>query len=232
MRSGQPLKRVKSLLGEFVVIVAGVLTALAVDHWKDVLDDRQLEAAYVDRLRADLQADTARLGNYQRGVIAQKAGVLTDMLSDDVLARLSERPDLMAALSVSTWKGLPESRSVTFDEIQSTGALNLLRDAELRGLLSGYYSGFDQIARVWAEPDGDYQVRLGRALPGDQVYEWAMSQREPDREKLIAGLRELFAEPGLVGAVNSELEYTAMMGASARRLHGNATDLLLLLEGS
>ena len=48
-------------LGEFIVIVLGVLVALAVDDWRDYRSDRVLEQHLIGRLAADLRADEADL---------------------------------------------------------------------------------------------------------------------------------------------------------------------------
>ena len=232
MSQQRPLRRLRSLVSEFVVIVAGVLAALAVDQWKDAMDARQLESAYIQRLRADLEADTASFAEFERTFIASKVGVLRDLLFTDGVRRLSERPDLLADLSYSSFKALPPNRPATFDELESTGRLSLLRDLELRGAISAYYSGFEHISRVLAEPDGDYQMRLWRVLPGDQVYDWRMAQQEPTHEDLIAGIEDLIAEPGLEGAVNSELEYTAGMAFYLSQYRQEAAALLVRLGGS
>ncbi len=222
----------RSLVGEFVVIVAGVLAALAVDQWKDALDARELESAYIQRLRADLEADTASFAHFERTFLAAKVGVLRDLLARDATLRLGRRPNLMADLSYSSFKALPPNRPATFEELESTGGLSLLRDLELRGAISAYYSGFEHISGILSEPDGDYQARLSRVLPGGQVYDWRILQQEPVREDVIAGIERLLEEPGLEGAVNSELEYTAGMAFYLSRYRQEAAELLLRLEGS
>ena len=226
----KPTRSLRSFLGEFVVIMAGVLAALAVDQWVDALDERRLEGAYLQRLHADLVWDTARFGEFERTFVAAKVGVLRDLLADDPLARLGDRTDLLADLNNSSFKSLPNNRPATFQELESTGRLSLLRDVDLRGELSAYYSGFEHISAVMAEPDGDYQVRLGRSLPGDQVYDWRLSDQPPSRGDLMAGLQSMLAEPGLRGAVNSELEYTAGMAFYLDSYKQQATDLLRRLE--
>jgi hypothetical protein len=226
------LLRTKSLFGEFVVIVAGVLAALAVDQWRDALEARQLESAYIERLRADLASDTASFAEFERTFVAAKVSVLEDLLADDAVVRLGRRPDLLSDLSYSSFKALPPHRPATFEELESTGRLSLLSDLGLRGALSSYYSGFEHISRVLAEPDGDYQVRLWRFLPGVQVYRWRMFGEQPSREDLIAGVERLLLEPDLEGAVNSELEYTAGMAFYLSEYRREAANLLSLLEES
>ena len=44
-------------IGEFVIIVMGVLAALAVDEWRGEYNDRKTEVDYVNRLRVDLERD-------------------------------------------------------------------------------------------------------------------------------------------------------------------------------
>ena len=46
--------------GEFVVIVLGILAALAVDSWSKDREDRQLEREYLSRIKDDLQWDLGR----------------------------------------------------------------------------------------------------------------------------------------------------------------------------
>ena len=50
----------RRLLLEFVVIVLGVLVALAADRWAQDRADRDLEAAYVQRLTNEIRGDSVR----------------------------------------------------------------------------------------------------------------------------------------------------------------------------
>jgi uncharacterized protein YjeT (DUF2065 family) len=59
MRSLVSKGRLPVLAAEFVLIVAGVLVALALDQWRARLHDRTLESEYVLRLRNDLANDTS-----------------------------------------------------------------------------------------------------------------------------------------------------------------------------
>ncbi len=43
--------------GEFVVIVLGILAALAVDSWSEQRDNRSLEQEYLSRIKEDLESD-------------------------------------------------------------------------------------------------------------------------------------------------------------------------------
>jgi hypothetical protein len=51
------------LIGEFVVIVLGVLVALAVDDWNQERSDRELEINLLDRMQSEVLADGADLAS-------------------------------------------------------------------------------------------------------------------------------------------------------------------------
>jgi hypothetical protein len=49
------LRTVKRVLGELLLIVAGVLSALALDSWWEDQQDRQEETGYLEQLLLDLR---------------------------------------------------------------------------------------------------------------------------------------------------------------------------------
>jgi hypothetical protein len=219
------------VIGGFVVIVAGVLVALAVDQWRAAREDRVIEARYLDRLRADLEWDTANFGSFDRAALQAKAEVLRDLLAADALDRLMARSSLIDDLNYSGFVALPPNRPATFEELQSTGNLSLLQDIELRGALAQYYSGFTHISGILAQPFGDYRRRLEAALPGASFYDWRLNGTVPPTPELQASIMRLLADPGIEGAVNSELAYTSAMTFYLRSYHTQAVDLLGRLSG-
>jgi hypothetical protein len=128
-----------AIAGEFVVIVVGVLVALAVDRWSQDLEDRRMEQEYLRRVEADLLADSAMLASRLQiattGVERARAmRAATDTLSD------LYTPSGAEVLEVVGGPGFPpEAASSTFDELMSTGNLILLRNATVRVALLEYY---------------------------------------------------------------------------------------------
>ena len=156
-------RRAGLLAGEFIIIVVGVLVALAVDQWSQARSDRLLETRYLQRLKADLEFDTTLFARFDSRALSAKAGILRDLLAPDALARLRARPNLVDDLNYSKVVALPTNRPATFEELQSTGRLSLIQDTDLRGALSYYYAGFNHISKILATPFGDYRKRLGGA---------------------------------------------------------------------
>jgi hypothetical protein len=67
-----------SLAAEFLVIVVGVLVALAVDDVRDWRNERQLEAHLLERLEEDLVADAADLA-IAEFVLERRAWILSEL---------------------------------------------------------------------------------------------------------------------------------------------------------
>ncbi|MFC1575893.1 hypothetical protein ACFL5A_04550 [Gemmatimonadota bacterium] len=205
-----PPSRIRSVVGEFVIIVAGVLVALGVDEWRDNLGDQRLEAEYIERLRLDLEVDTATFAWFEQ-VLEAKEAVLRDLVSENPIDRLQAHENLIGDLVYSEFKALPTAQTSTFRELQSTGNLKLLRNVDLRGKISEYHLGFDHISGILATPEGEYRRIFSESFRGDAFRSWRIDSIPPDPAVLESEIRTLLAHPGLEPAVNAELGYTAGM---------------------
>ena len=129
---------------EFVVIVVGVLAALAADEWRQARADRVAEATYVARLVADLQEDSVSL---RRAEAAWRNKVPTlerlIALSIDTGVGQDAAEDIAAA-SAWTWD-LVRPHSTTYEEMRSSGRLGLIQDASVRAAVGQYYWWYDDM---------------------------------------------------------------------------------------
>lgn len=132
---------VARLMAELVVIVVGVLLALAAENaWAD-LQDRRYEEAALESLMTDLDAAQLQLNEYVRrdSTIIRHADV--------ILAQTSLRADSVALHVSRIFNTIPDQvRLPTLDELIGTGRLSLFRDRNLRLALLD----FDAKARTLA----------------------------------------------------------------------------------
>lgn len=218
------------LSAEFVVIVIGVLAALAVDQWRNALDDRALELEYAGRLKADLAADTLRFSEFETP-LTLKIGLLVKLLeSGGVPPPVEDANAMMYRLRYSTYVAIPESQSETFREMESSGTLGLLSHIGLRGSLAGYYAGHRFMSDILSTSFGGYRELVTGALPGGLWYESQIDSTVIDPIDLEHGLRVLVTHPELESAVNSELAYATSMTFYLRQFRAQAEDLLAQLE--
>lgn len=161
-------KRLAQWLGELIVIVVGVLVALAVDDLVQYRADRELEAHLIERLAADLVADAGDLAIAQvqvarrrwlfealtlaldgGGVPAAPPDSLVRMERHASLAEAAGRPEGAFARKwddplerpLLTLRGIPEFdlSDDAYREMLAAGALRTLRDPVLRSAIMAYY---------------------------------------------------------------------------------------------
>lgn len=166
-------------LGEFLVVILGILGAFAIEDWGAKRADRALEVTYLEQLQRDLEADDAeldenRLAALGRAVFAGKlldeAGVQFEpMGSPDWGLPLDFADTLIVAacpnpVSCAINYRIYDGSRAAYDELVSTGNLRVIRNRSLVRTLAIYYAG------TASERDADESLgrpdvlALGRAL--------------------------------------------------------------------
>jgi len=214
---------------EFVVIVVGVLAALAVDQWRDDRNDRATEAEYLGRLKSDLNADLVQFARFEK-VFETKARVVTQLRNLGLSELMAlDHQQLMDNLVLSSFTGLTAAQSTTFDELQSTGRLALIQDVQLRDALSGYYTLHAQLTDILIQGHGGYMRLWQESMPGELIYQWRLSKTLTSLDDLRVGLDEITSSPDLQAASNAEITYAASLVLYHRMFQQDARELLALL---
>ena len=154
-------------VAEFSVVVLGVIVALGVDEWRRTLSDRAEESLYYERLAQDMAADVAtwelllqqlepKDDALARVEQWSQAGTVSDVRS---LRMVAEDLAMGAVYSGS----VPPPRRSTYEELLSTGKLDLIRDPEFRAALLEYHFSFDNLMPRLSSRTTGYE-RLAYAL--------------------------------------------------------------------
>jgi hypothetical protein len=124
---------------EFLIIVAGVMVALATDRWTGSLDDRIKERTHLEQLLADFR------GNQE---IARGSASYTTALGKSataVLEAIKGTPDrnrgvpFPVDVELSGWNHAPHYLSEAWQDLLSTGDVRLIRNPELRSEIARFY---------------------------------------------------------------------------------------------
>jgi len=234
------------LLGEFVVIVVGVLMALWVDELREARVNARQEVEYVKSLVIDLDADLAQFDQAEAWMRRSEAAAAT------VLALYAGSPptgnaaDLLAAVETAGWQYWPVITRNTIDDLRSTGNIRLIRDPSLRRAISSYYTSLENALipnanmrdRIWAQYDARvmYVLKPGERLGvlqrpdsfGHGITSEALAAAEPPTvENLTAALR---AFPELEQAAGEVLYQTINSRAGLEEMRGAALGLKARLE--
>jgi hypothetical protein len=231
----------RRLLGEFLVIVVGVLVALWVDQLREARANAKLEVQYLQSLVTDLDADLTSFDETEAWMRRSEAAAAT------VLALYAGSPptqnadDLVTAVETAGWQYVPSITRNTLDDLRSTGNLRLITDPDLRRAIADYYRTVEEVGipladmrnRIWDQYDARVEnvlepgVRLA-VLQRDQSFGLGITSDAiepapaPRVEELIAALK---AFPELRIAAGEVLYQTINSRAGLEQMREAARDL-------
>jgi hypothetical protein len=136
-------------IGEILLLVIGVFIALQINVWKDDQINKKEETFYLQKLRKNLTQDTLYLSQRIAGI---KSALLTNdslsqQLNDPHLEHFSS-PNLIHDL-YNTFRFSPQTS--TFDNLISTGKLDLITDQTFVDSLFIYYNDLNNYTKQWNE---------------------------------------------------------------------------------
>ena len=234
------------LLGEFVVIVVGVLIALWVDELRDTRNNAALEIEYLRSFVTDLESDLAQFDETEAWMRRSEAAAATVLKLYQGSPPTENIADLVIAVETAGWQAWPVITRNTIDDLRSTGNLRLIGDRDLRRAIAAYYTIIENVSipnanmreRIWAGYDARVQYVLAPGLRlsvlqrpesfGHGISSDALEAAElPSVEELMAALR---AYPELEGAAGEILYLTISMRAGMEDMCAAALDLKAKLE--
>jgi len=234
------------LLGEFVVIVVGVLMALWVDQLREARVNAELEVEYLESLVIDLDADLAQFDETDAWMRRQEDAAATVLALYEGSPPTENVADLVAAVETAGWQYFPSITRNTIDDLKSTGNLRLIRDPEMRRAIAAYYATVEGVSipladmrdRIWAQYDARVANVLGPGARlgvlqrpesfGHGITSDALEAAAPSSlEELIAALR---AFPELEIAAGEVLYQTINMRAGVEGMRRAALELKAKLE--
>lgn len=130
-------------ISELLIVVCGVLIALAAEGWRQGLQDRSAEREYVSRLRQDIVQDTAALADLMALSEERAASAASVVRVFDTGKAFGPPEKFVRAVSNANWFNYPTYSRTTIEDLQSTGNLRLLRDIGAKDTVSRYYALID-----------------------------------------------------------------------------------------
>ena len=143
---------------ELIVIVAGILIALAISDWASERRDRVLEEEYLGRLIVDMQSNleyAEYVTRYQQNVIKNARRVYPLIQHG---TELDEEP--AAIIAYAYWASAlqsPNWNDATHQELLSSGRYILLRNSELRKALLEFYVEFERDNQMFVLASTEYR---------------------------------------------------------------------------
>lgn len=173
LKEGLVHKRPGEFFVELVLIVAGILIALAIDGWVADARDRQTEQVYLGLLVRDVREIRGQIETqieFEDDQVDKGARAYAALSVPDPRANRDEIRTLMGVLSARRTLSL---NSTTYSQMVSSGHLQLIRNRELRDRIVRYFADLERNERI-AEKNNQllmdelyvpFLMRIGITIP-------------------------------------------------------------------
>lgn len=148
---------------ELLIVVLGVFIGLQAQEWATAHAEQQRADVLLQQVRGDLDSERLNLKTYMayQQVTADYARTAIKGLESP--GSVDPATWVASAYQASQILIVPSSRA-TFDEMKSTGAIDLVRNARLRALLISYYS-YDWSQSSTMKAQAPYRELVRSVLP-------------------------------------------------------------------
>jgi hypothetical protein len=151
-QKGNTSKYFKYAIGEIVLVVIGILIALQINNWNEHRKERVQSVFYHERLINDLEMAIASLDvdiEWSKKVkteLNRATTILNKGIANDSTLRIL---DFALGNYFRLNRQLPEITS--YEEMKSSGQLNLIYNKSLRKEIAHYLRGHHNITNIYAE---------------------------------------------------------------------------------
>lgn len=193
-------------IGEIVLVVMGILIALQINDWNQQRLDKKLEGQVLQRFVVDLERDLhniveARKNNEQRLIMAKSAIDLIKGYPDTVLVKREEYKTAVTHQSpFSDWLPVTfgerlfnilvfqtfTTSKASFDELKSTGKLDIVSNTDLKIAIQEYYPRMEDFLKFQDGVFLSVQMNFREALTSNGI----SSLNRSSEEELIPQLIE------------------------------------------
>ncbi len=197
---------------EFVLLVLGVFLGIQVANWNVERDTTQKSAIFTERLKTDLRGEDWTyqfLIAYNREVLANANRAVEAL---EGRAALSDEALLVSAYRATQYRNRNQ-RGSTYDELVSTGSIDLIRDRTLRDTAIRLYNlaVFDMLVREGV--DSRYRQAFRTSLPNHV------------QRAVAKNCGDHVIQPGDYTAIHGNLDYPCGTGLSAQEIAASAKAL-------
>ena len=158
---------------DLLIVVIGVFIGIQVANWNAARIDNKRAHQYLERIRADLEAD---ISNYRNSFVVwrqvQDYGSKAISYAETGDTGGLTQWELLLAFFQAGQVADFYATDATYDELKSAGELELVADIDLRDALAAYYTLATRDPVFTERPE--YRRRIRRIIPlGYQKYIWA-----------------------------------------------------------
>ena len=155
----------RQMAAEFVVVVAGILVALAVDDWRNARQEERVSDEHLSDIAAEIRENLGTIERVQSGLEAKfrSLEIVLRFLREDASSESAEA--ILHAFAVSIHEARPWLDDTQFRSFQNSGELRLLRDRQLKADLADLYAAPDALFPQVTRFRSNYPAAVAELLP-------------------------------------------------------------------
>ncbi|SFO03672.1 hypothetical protein SAMN04488519_103181 [Algoriphagus ornithinivorans] len=206
-------------IGEIVLVVIGILIALAINNWNEANKNKKREKAFLTNLLEDLKADSLSL--QEISATLQNAVRYKLVFSNHIEGKPANR-DSINANFLNQYNILVDfiPNSNTLDELTYGNGLSLISNAELRRKIVSIYNTYDDLTR---------KLKIGQEK-GQLVVNYVSLKVKNINEPTEEEINQLLKDPFYVNQTLMNYLVTQMDAVIAAQEFCNETLLLIRNE--
>ena len=138
LQEGKTTNYIKYALGEIILVIIGILIALQINNWNENRKEQKLELYLLNQIKTDIQADSSLIASYIKLTYAKtlQAKRLRKAVEEK---RYDMSKDSLVVNALLIGKlVLFDAYTPTFDELVSSGKLNIIKSNKLKTSIKRY----------------------------------------------------------------------------------------------
>lgn len=224
-------KYLKYAIGEIVLVVIGILIALSINNWNENLKNKKLETSYLIRISKDLDNDlldyegTSELARERN----ERVLFLEQAIKDAQLVEKS--PDyFIKSIAYAGYTYRPAISNHSFEELKSSGRLELINNEDLRISIAKYYDfefSYSQFEFIKEDVQLKYNEYSRGILNQEQLNWVSTTYNSPNSvsnisKKELDGIYQIFLSKKQLHSIlpyvfESKYDFIESMGDSKKR---------------
>lgn len=174
-----------------MLVVIGILIALQINNWNEERKSRQLEHVYYCKLLEDVRQDQVLLNNLmtENQERIKSSNEMISLLQQKSPVRKEVMKSMRGATAKTTFTFKPSKSA--FEDLKSSGNLNILTDLSLKDKLINYYSVLEGYVDV-VDVNSDAAVAM-YYLPGKNFEEIGWQDIDYVRKEMDSSLVDIRA---------------------------------------
>jgi hypothetical protein len=153
--------------GEILLIVVGILIAVQIGNWNQERKDRLEEREVLSRISNEVAGHASRISDILHQSLANTKIALEHVTSVFNGEPITDDLEFLTAVirSGSFGYAMPKVSITAYEELVSSGKLQLIRKVELRDLISAYYLTNDDVQTRGEALKGEYGLLTFELVP-------------------------------------------------------------------